>query len=100
LLSNSSRQSSRLRQARELLCRENGKRLRLDLDTVEDIVLWSLGIIGVGGSRLLGLLEEREAETVGAFMANRQVWEDEVSSWVWSVQISHSRYWNTGENWW
>jgi hypothetical protein len=53
----------------------------------------------------LCFLVQVEAQLVSAFMTNRQVWEDEVAGFVWSIKVSHtgdrhaSEYWNLRWSW-
>lgn len=52
-----------------------------------------------GVLRILGLLKQVEAQTVNTLMSHRKVGEDKVSSLRWSVQICHTSYRDTSQNW-
>lgn len=52
-----------------------------------------------GVLRILGLLKQVEAQAVNALMSHRKVGENKVSSLRWSVQICHTSYRDTSENW-
>jgi len=47
----------------------------------------------------LGLLVKGKPEPVFSLMANRKIWEDEISSRVGAIQVCHTRNRNTRQNW-
>jgi hypothetical protein len=77
----------------KLLGRENGEGGRLDLETVGNVsapLIPSVGSLRIHVVPLLQLFVEREGQTVFSLMPDRKVGEDEVSSWLWTIQISHA----------
>lgn len=98
LLGHITRQRSGLCQTRKLLGRIDLEGLRLDIETVEAEFPGLIRILGKRVDGLLWFLEERETQAIVALVANREIREDEISSWSRAVQISHTRHWHTSED--
>lgn len=100
LLSNSATENGRLGQTRELLCAIDNEHFRLHLHSPIKRCLWSSASdshLAVHRSffvniiKLLRLLVEIEAEAIFALVSDRQIREDEITSFRWTVEVSHSR---------
>jgi len=80
-------QGSGLGETRELLGREDGEGLGLDLHTEESDFLVAHGLTVFF---LLALFEEGKVKAILAFVADRKVWKDEVTGRGRPVKVRHS----------
>lgn len=103
LLGDSTAQRSAFGQTRELLRAEDLQDFRFHLEAMSDMSL----ALGWEETRIfqlvvvfctLELLVKAETQAEVTFVANRQVREDEVASWVWSVQVDHTSNRCAGKN--
>jgi hypothetical protein len=97
LLGYDARESGGLGKSGELLGGENSECLALDIETVDAEFPRLVGV--VGGLLLFGVFVQCEAKTVATLVTNRQVGEDEVSGRRGTVEVGHSRYRDSSENW-
>jgi hypothetical protein len=100
LLSDSATQGSTFSQTRELLRTVDLQDLRLDLQAVCDVSLaWQRGTAGVLYLVVVfcafKLLIQAETQAELALMSDRQVGENEVTSWVRAIQVDHTSNWST-----
>ena len=108
LLGHGPAQDCALCQPRELLRAEDREWCRLDLEPpIEGAVRsvdrsarrLSIGRLGILVLGVLRLFVQVEAQAVLPLVANRQVGEDEVSRFRWTVEICHARHWHASEHW-
>jgi hypothetical protein len=103
LLGDSATERCAFSKTRELLRAEDLQDSRLDLQAMCDVVVagrdspaWVVYLVVVLDT--FELLVQAEAETEVAFMANGQVWEDEVAGRVRAVQVYHASDRCTGKD--
>jgi hypothetical protein len=103
LLGNSATERSAFGKTGELLRAEDLQDGRLDFQAMGDVVVtgrdssaWVVYLVVVPGK--FEFLVQAEAETEVAFMANGQVWEDEVAGRVRAVQVYHASDRCTGKD--
>lgn len=101
LVGNSLAELSTLHQSGKLLGAKHAEGFRLDLHSEVD----TRRQIAISGLKIeillfLGCLEQTKGQTISALVANRQVGEDEVSSFGRAVEVCHTRGGDTGQDGW
>jgi hypothetical protein len=93
-------QSRALHQAGELLCTEHVERVRLNFHApIDPGRQVAVGRIHIKVDLLLGRLEKAEREAILAFVADRKIREDEVTSGGRAIEVGHTRSWHAGQDW-